>query len=309
MESTKKKTALLFAYNGSAYNGSQIQNNHENIRTIEAELESALFKSRCISQENFGFLSKIKWSRASRTDKGVHALCSVVALKMIWETRPYEDIMAEINSNLPNDIRIISMKLVAASFNAKKSCSYREYNYLFPYKALNSTEEYDDAVIKKINTITNLFHGTHSFHNYSRDVKPNTPEAKRYIVKFELNGNRLVYENLYYLTFIITGQSFLYHQIRKMIGMCLAVYNEKMSVEDLRKSFEPENFDVPLAPAEGLLLNKVFYSVYNQKQKHRPIIISKEEDLLIENFYTNSILPTIHSAYNVFETWTTTELK
>ena len=57
---TKKKTALLFSYNGALCNGSQIQTNHENIRTVEEELQKGLYKSKCISQENYGFLNKIK---------------------------------------------------------------------------------------------------------------------------------------------------------------------------------------------------------------------------------------------------------
>lgn len=307
MESSKKKTALLFAYNGSAFNGSQIQTDHENVRTVEAELQLALRNANCISQENFGFLNKVKWTRASRTDKGVHALCAVVGLKMLWETKPYEEILADINQNLPQDIRIIAMKMVAASFHAKNSTSYREYQYLFPYKALHPTA-FDPEIIEKLNKIATAFHGTHSFHNYSRDIQPNRPEAKRYVIKFEVDQNPVVFSDFVYLKFLVTGQSFLYHQIRKMIGMCLAVYTEKFTLEDVKKSFEDEGFLVPLAPAQGLSLNRVHFPVYNKKQKHRPVVLTSEEEARIEEFYKESILPTIHSAYSVFEHWVNTKM-
>lgn len=51
-------------------------------RTIEAEVENALFSAGAISAQNFGNLAKIGWSRAARTDKGVHAAAQIVACKL-----------------------------------------------------------------------------------------------------------------------------------------------------------------------------------------------------------------------------------
>lgn len=42
--------------------------------TIEGELEKALHKIGAIAECNFGDLHKIAFSRATRTDKKVHAL-------------------------------------------------------------------------------------------------------------------------------------------------------------------------------------------------------------------------------------------
>lgn len=298
---TKKKTAVLFTYNGSKFNGSQIQNAHENTRTVEAELEKALHKARCISADNFGFLNKVKWSRASRTDKGVHALCAVVGLKLLWESKPVEDIISEINLNLPEDIRVLSLRLVTNNFSAKNSCSYREYQYLFPVNTLKLEDE--SQLIEKMNEIAKFFNGTHCFHNYSRDVLPDKPEAKRYVIKFEVEKEFVRVQDCCYLKFIITGQSFLYHQIRKMIGMTVCVFLGKFNFEDIRKSFEPDPFVVPLAPAEGLSLNRVHFTVYNKRQNHRPVGVSAEDEVKIEEFYQASILPTIHSSWNVFDEW------
>jgi tRNA pseudouridine38-40 synthase len=36
------------------------------VRTIEAELERALFEAGAIAESNYGFLQKIGWSRAGR---------------------------------------------------------------------------------------------------------------------------------------------------------------------------------------------------------------------------------------------------
>jgi len=44
------------------------------IRSVEEEIEKALYKLGAIADYNFGDLKKIAWNRATRTDKRVHAL-------------------------------------------------------------------------------------------------------------------------------------------------------------------------------------------------------------------------------------------
>ncbi len=54
--------------------GLQLQRGKDGIRsgTVEDVLESALHAAGAISDANFGELSKVSWSRASRTDKGMY---------------------------------------------------------------------------------------------------------------------------------------------------------------------------------------------------------------------------------------------
>lgn len=42
--------------------------------TVEQVLERAIFKAGMMKQENFENFAKVRWTRASRTDKGVHSL-------------------------------------------------------------------------------------------------------------------------------------------------------------------------------------------------------------------------------------------
>lgn len=57
--------------------GSNLDRNLGEGATIESALEAAMFKAGFIRQENFGDFSKLNFSRASRTDKGVHSLATV----------------------------------------------------------------------------------------------------------------------------------------------------------------------------------------------------------------------------------------
>ena len=47
---------------------------NRDIRSVEGEIEHALYKIGLISDFNYGDLKKIGFGRATRTDKKVHAL-------------------------------------------------------------------------------------------------------------------------------------------------------------------------------------------------------------------------------------------
>jgi len=69
---------MIVGYNGSDFSGSQ---KNPDVRTVEEEIEKALMDINAISSYNFGDLKKIAWSRATRTDKSVHALQNVFSCK------------------------------------------------------------------------------------------------------------------------------------------------------------------------------------------------------------------------------------
>ena len=75
----KCKIAMIVGYNGSDFCGSQ---KNKDVRTVEEEIEKALKEIGAISEWNFGDLQKIGWTRATRTDKSVHALQNVFSCKV-----------------------------------------------------------------------------------------------------------------------------------------------------------------------------------------------------------------------------------
>ncbi|CAH0515291.1 unnamed protein product [Peronospora belbahrii] len=124
----KRRYGLWLAFCGKSYSGMQI---NEGVKTIEAELERALFEAGGIAPTNYGFLQKIGWSRAARTDKGVHAAGQLVTAKL----HVNDDVIsfvAKVNAALPEDIRVIQMVTVTKNFNAKLTCDQRTYEYLAP---------------------------------------------------------------------------------------------------------------------------------------------------------------------------------
>jgi len=70
----KRKYALCFGYVGSAYQGLQI---NPGIKTIEAELEKAIYLCGGMLECNYGYLQKIQFTRAARTGAVIAFLIAV----------------------------------------------------------------------------------------------------------------------------------------------------------------------------------------------------------------------------------------
>ena len=128
----KKKFALFVAYVGAGFAGMQYNKDQT---TIEGTLRDALVAAGLIAQANADAFSKVAWSRAARTDKGVSAVGQVVALRLL--VPPQEEggdaaIARLANERLPPAIRVLGASQVRSGFDARKSCDRRRYEYVLP---------------------------------------------------------------------------------------------------------------------------------------------------------------------------------
>lgn len=57
----------------------------------------------------------------------------------------------------------------------------------------------------------------------------------------------------------LQGQSFMLHQIRKMVGLSLAVVRGLTGEETIDRCWTVDRLDVPTAPGLGLVLDQVIY--------------------------------------------------
>nr|CCC93475.1 conserved hypothetical protein [Trypanosoma congolense IL3000] len=147
----KRKVAIIFGYIGERYCG--LQWNHlPNYPTVEEELLRALHRTNMISEENYSqekVQQKLNWERASRTDKGVHALRNVISLNLMLphakgSASEYDTVEAKrlLMSVLPPDIIVYEIIPVTRSFNAYMMCGARTYEYYIPTFAFMSNREY-----------------------------------------------------------------------------------------------------------------------------------------------------------------------
>lgn len=167
-------------------------------------------------------------------------------------------------------------------------------------------------LIKRLRAILKVFLGTKNFHNFSRKVLPNASNAKRYMISMEVTNPSIIRNGIEYLQIELHGASFMYHQIRKMIGFTVAlmrntewkllgkdevisdqIISNQQQLQEMALSAD-YRMSIPLAPSEGLYLNEVRYdNVYNKKappERQIESAIWKED---IDSFIANRIWPNV----------------
>ncbi|XP_028793954.1 tRNA pseudouridine synthase A-like isoform X1 [Neltuma alba] len=147
----RRKIAIFFAYCGVGYQGMQ---KNPGAKTIEGDLEEALFVSGAVPEQDRGIPKRYDWARSARTDKGVSAVGQVVSGRFYIDPPGLVD---RLNSNLSPQIRIFGYKRVTASFNAKKFCDRRRYVYLIPVFALDPSSHRDrESVLASVGSENEL---------------------------------------------------------------------------------------------------------------------------------------------------------
>ncbi|XP_076836278.1 pseudouridylate synthase 1 homolog [Brachyhypopomus gauderio] len=295
----KRKVALLLAYSGKGYYGMQRNTGNSQFKTIEDELVTALIKAGCIPENHGDDMKKMSFQRCARTDKGVSAAGQVVSLKL-WLIH---DILQKINTHLPPQIRVLGLKRVTGGFNSKNNCDARTYSYMLPtvtFSPKDSDQEdtsfrMDPETLKRVNKLFALYKGTHNFHNFTSQKGPRDPSAKRYITHMDC-GEPFLRQGVEFAVVTVRGQSFMMHQIRKMIGLVIAVVKGYAGEEVMERSWGEEKVDVPKAPGLGLVLERVHFDRYNKRfggdGLHETLEWTQEEDA-IAAFKDAHIYPSI----------------
>lgn len=262
----------------------------------------ALRDSDVITEEHYLRPQLMYFQRAARTDKHVSAIRQIVSLK-IKESITSQ--LADVNSRLPPDISLLGAKRVTGAFDAKNFCDARTYSYLMPSYTLCPISEVTresyratPEVIKQFNEILKSYEGAHVFHNFTSGKKFKDDSATR-VIRYVYCSDPFFPCNQTDLEFVlvrIKGQSFMMHQIRKMIGLAIAVVRGFADMDHIRRSMEEPYMDIPKAPGLGLMLEEVHFDRYNKKfggdGQHEPI----EWEALnnkIEMFKNEQIYPVV----------------
>ena len=296
---SKKKYAIMMGFCGEGYRGMAI---NVGVRTIEEELIKSLVKCKFIKPENAKELKKINFQRASRTDKGVSGARQVVSTKLNLP-EDVESSICELNKALPDDIIVYDMIKATKNFDSHKFASSRVYEYNCPTFAMAPTlgdtwsgYRIPQVVLEKVRTVLQTFVGTKFFYNYTANKSAEDPSCFRHIKSITVSEPILV-EDIEYIKIFLHGDSFVYHQIRKIVGMTIALLRNVTPSDYLERSFEKERLDVPLAPGLGLVLDKVNMDRYNKRFGsdgcHSPLVWEPYEEK-VQNFKRNKILNIIH---------------
>ncbi|KAL0868244.1 hypothetical protein ABMA27_007776 [Loxostege sticticalis] len=290
----RKKVAMLLGYCGVDYYGMQ---RNPGVRTIEEDLFKALWDAKYITEEDYNNQQNTLFQRSSRTDKGVSAARQVVSLKL-----PLEVSAEEINKGLPECIKIFGIKRVTNKFNSKVKCDARTYSYTLPTyvfePSLESEEERKQYRItpeklEEVNKVLSTYKGTKSYHNFTEKKHFQDPSSLRYMMGF--NVDRVFVESdMEFAVLLVKGQSFMLHQIRKMVGLMLAVVRGLTDTATMEKAFGKDRVMIPTAPGLGLVLDMVHYTRYDARYKdsHDSLTWEAEEEA-VNKFKHEHIYPNI----------------
>jgi tRNA pseudouridine38-40 synthase len=246
------KFKLVIAYDGTAYEGWQVQKIGTGVQQL---VETALGKL---------FPSTPRLHSSSRTDTGVHALGMVAH----FELPPAEvrmntrRLVIALNAHLPPDIRVMSAARAPEKFHARFDATGKQYRYLvWNHSAMNPllrqtawhvTRKLDPRPMR---AAARLFVGKHDFQSFSSNPGYQRQTTVRTLTRCDLikSGPRF--------TFIIEGDGFLYKMCRGIVGTIVQAGLGKFPPEEIQTMLAQADRRVAgmTAPAHGLVLWKVFY--------------------------------------------------
>lgn len=245
------KYLLTIAFDGRAYCGYQVQKNGISVQETLGRAAEGVFHCAC------------SVTGCSRTDSGVHAKDFKATLDVPSEAPqiPPERTVMALNALLPSDIAVLDAIEVEDSFHARYAVTEKEYRYtvwnsrvrnpfLFGY-AYHVPTRLD---VDKMQEAAKAFLGTHDFASFmAAGSKVSDTVRTLYDLRVWREGDTV--------TFSVTGDGFLYHMVRILVGTLIAVSEGRLSKSDIPVILEKKDRTQagPTAPACGLCLYRVSY--------------------------------------------------
>ena len=240
---------LTIEYHGLPYCGWQHQKNE---KTVQGEIEKAIFK--------FSGEKRIIQG-AGRTDAGVHAIgqCANFELKKKFDN--YQ-ILNGINFHLGTEkIRVTNVENVDDEFNARFAAKKKIYYYqVFNSLAPSVIEDEFSIHIRQpldldaMQNAIKFFLGKHDFSSFrAQGCQANKPIRTIDEASIDIKGKKII--------FVFKAQSFLYQQIRIMVGSLLEVGLKNKEIDWISKLIEAKDRKLagPTLPSKGLILKEIKY--------------------------------------------------
>ncbi len=241
---------IRFAYDGTAFHGSQRQPNGV---TVQETMEQALAMI---------FREPIPLTFAGRTDAGVHAREMYAHFDISEEAmrREAERLVFRLNGILPDSIAIFDIYPVTDDAHARFSAVRRTYEYHIvdhkdPFLCQQATRVRPGLDFDAMNEAAQLLIGKQDFASFCRtntDVKTTICDLTHAEWKQLGNGHAV---------FTIAADRFLRNMVRAVVGTLFEVGRGKMTKEQFAEVITQHNRCAAgdSAPAEGLFLVQIDY--------------------------------------------------
>jgi tRNA pseudouridine38-40 synthase len=256
VETETQKFKLIIAYDGAAYQGWQVQK----IGTgVQEKVEQALAKL---------FPSKPRLHGSSRTDTGVHALGMVAHFEVPSCTMDGRKLALALNAWLPEDVRVLSAGRAPENFHARFDAKGKQYRYfVWNHTAMNplirgTAWQVPRALdLKAMREAAALFVGKYDFKSFAANRNYEMESTVRTLTRCDFKKSGPL------LTFFIEGDGFLYKMCRGIVGTIVQIGQGKFPASEIKVMLAQKDRRVAgmTAPAQGLVLWKVFYSTQRRK--------------------------------------------
>ena len=242
---------LVIEYDGSRYDGWQVNPKFANKPSIQGKIESVL-------NEMTG--TKVELIGALRTESGVHAYGQIANFITDSKMKPFE-IKHYLNRYLPRDIAILRVDDVPEKFHA----SFNAKSFIYEYKI-------------NIEDVPSVFDRKYNYHCFSKpDVSKMKEAAKILIGKKDLKSfsdNKRqkkstereikeidIYGDEKEISISIHADDFWPNMARIIIGTLIEVGLGRMEPGDMNTIIESKDREKagPIAEAKGLFLMDVVY--------------------------------------------------
>lgn len=239
---------LDICYDGTRYRGWQRLVGVEN--TVQGKLETAL--SRILDEP-------VEVSGSGRTDAGVHARGQVANFHC-ENGMPCEEILSQLRCYLPEDIGIYSCREVSPRFHARLNAKQKTYCYriwnsespcVFDRRFVGVMPQNLDVGLMQ--TAGEKLLGEHDFSAFCGNKKMKKSTVRRIdAVCIQRKGQEI--------SISITGNGFLHHMMRILVGTLVEVGMGTRSPESVEMLFGANREEAgPLVSAQGLCLMEVVY--------------------------------------------------
>lgn len=254
----QQRIALLIEFDGSSFSGWQQQNNAP---SVQQEMQEAMAAIEGRS---------VQVVAAGRTDAGVHAE-AMIAHADVLQSRWLRSEMAYVhglNGRLPETIRVVAVRAVAAGFHARFDCRERAYTYRIwnrtTASALHAWRHW--WMPRKLDVglmceAAEHLKGTHDFSSL-RASGCQASGATRTIRDLSIRRDACE------VSISVRADAFLYHMVRNLVGNLVEVGTGKMSPEALKSLLEKRDrtLGAATAPAHGLYFSDAVYDDFSARQ-------------------------------------------
>jgi tRNA pseudouridine38-40 synthase len=177
-----------------------------------------------------------------------------------------EGLLPELNTHLPDDIRLNGVEVVSISFNLIQAVKQKTYRFYFsnyadfhPFASAFLVNVSEDLNLELMQEAAQIFIGEYDFKSFCKP-SVNKTDYKREVISAGINTSD-EFQGIFFPSkisyFEVIGTGFLHHQVRKMMTAIWEVGkgNWELKAIQERLTHPDANWEqIPPAPAYGLIL-------------------------------------------------------